>query len=144
MYIVIIIGVAIAITATVSISDMNSKKSTNVVYLARLADPSVYNNDGLFTESFFIHAGSYHLRFVPSGDSPRMLSITISNDKEILFVEDFRLESTEQGNESARYFTWDYTGMNELEILEDQMINIEIDPHGNIIGPVTVEIIFAI
>ena len=143
VYFTIIAIIIISITVVFFIlSDTDIKRSTNIVYLARLADPMLYNDDQLFIESIFISKGVYQFRFVPNGDSPETLGIRIfDDDNEILFVEDFKLEGTEQGTESARYFVWDYLGVKEIEILKDQEISIEIDPHGDILGPVTVELI---
>ena len=137
--VVLIIG--ILIVAIAFLMNIDSKDSTEVVYKARLADPALYNTDGLFIDSFSIPAGNYKFRFVPNGDSPRILSINIVADENMLFSEDFELNSIEQGSDLSRYYTWEYNGRKELSIPESKMITITINPHGNLIGPVTVELI---
>lgn len=105
---------------------------------ARLASPDVYE-DGLFHAQISVERGSYEFSFVPSGDSPRTLDILVSDGGTAIFSESFRLKSTEQGTESARYYTWDYTGQNRLDISEDyDSLQVRIDPRGDTLGPVTV------
>ena len=138
------IAIAVVITvAMVIFSGFDSTPESNVSFHVRLADPSMYN-DGVYTDLFSVESGQYSFRFTPNGDSPQTLSITITQvgfEKQILFSEDFLLKGTEQGTESARYYSWDYLGQKQVSFSEDKEVSIIIDPHGNIRGPVSVELI---
>ena len=84
------------ISAVIVFGDMintdNSKNSD--VFHIRLADPSIYEN-GLYQESFDITKGDYEFRFVPNGDSPKTLTITLLGEY-FSFSEDFDLEGTDR------------------------------------------------
>ncbi len=138
----IVIAVILAIAATVIAISMDGSPRANAdrVFHARLADPALYEN-GIYTGTAELAAGSYEFRFVPSGGSPRILSITVSEEDAVLFSDDFELEGTAQGSEGAIYYTWDYLGQKQLSIAENRSATFTIDPHGDTLGPVTVQLI---
>src|SRR3972149_10242107 len=74
-YIAIAVGIAVAIgffgTQNAEIEDKNS------VFHVTLANPENYEG-GIFTDSFEIEEGTYTYRFVPNGDSPQILTISLS------------------------------------------------------------------
>lgn len=111
----------------------------DMVYHVTLANPDLYKND-VFTDSFTIQKGEYIFRFVPNGDSPNMLSITLTGNS-FTFSEDFELEGTIHETGISVYYTCDYIGEKRLLIQEDQELDIRIDPHGDIQGPVSLDII---
>jgi hypothetical protein len=111
----------------------------DMVYHVTLANPDLYKND-VFTDSFTIQKGEYIFRFVPNGDSPNMLSITLTGNS-FTFSEDFELEGTIHETSISVYYTWDYIGEKRLLIQEDQELDIRIDPRGDIQGPVSLDII---
>jgi len=115
----------------------NSKNSD--VFHIRLADPSIYEN-GLYQESFDITKGDYKFSFVPNGDSPETLTITLLGEY-FSFSEDFDLKGTSHQTDISLYYTWDYEGPKKIQIFEDQQILIKIDPNGNLVGPVSLELI---
>lgn len=108
------------------------------IYHARLADPKQYQ-EGVFSDVFFIKQGAYEFRFVPNGDSPQKLSITLDGPS-FSFAEDFVLEGTEHGT-IGKYYTWKYSGQDKIEIPEDQELQVRINPNGNVLGPVSVYLI---
>ncbi|NDB32703.1 MAG: hypothetical protein EB163_05090 [Nitrososphaeria archaeon] len=108
------------------------------IYHARLADPKQYS-DGVFSDTFLIKKGVYEFRFVPNGDSPQKLSIALKGPS-FSFAENFVLEGTEHG-EIGKYYTWKYLGQDKIEILEDQQLQITINPNGNVMGPVSVYLV---
>ncbi len=79
-------------------------------------------------------------RFVPNGDSPEILSITL-NGENFYFFENFKLIGTPHETGISEFFTWEYEGENMIEVSEDVEIKISIDPHENTLGPVSVELI---
>ncbi len=80
----LIAAVIIAIAIGVS---LQSKNETNVAYHITLADSKLYNN-GTFIGNFKIQKGTYQFSFVPNGDSPKNLSISLKGDL-FSYNEDF-------------------------------------------------------
>ena len=109
------------------------------VFHVRLAEPELYKN-GVYSESFVLERGMYEFRFTPNGDSPRSLSITLIGNL-VLFSEDFVLKGTPHETDISLYYTWDYEGVRKIQVLEDQQVDIKINPNGNLAGSVSVEII---
>jgi len=114
-------------------------EKADMVYHVTLANPELYK-EGIFADSFAIQKGEYLFRFVPNGDSPDMLSITMTG-RSFSFSEDFELEGTSHETGISVYYTWDYIGEKQLLVQEDQELEIRINPHGNIQGPVSLDII---
>ncbi|HWY34433.1 MAG TPA: hypothetical protein VNX68_07280 [Nitrosopumilaceae archaeon] len=127
---VVIIAIAIAIS-------LQPKNQTNTVYHVTLADPKLYNN-GIFTDNFKIQKGTYQFSFVPNGDSPQNLSISLKGN--FSYNEDFSLNGTIHNTGISSYDTWDYLGNKIIEIPQDQKIQIKINPHGNVDGSVSVDL----
>ena len=109
------------------------------VFHIRLAEPELYEN-GVYSESFALEKGMYEFRFTPNGDSPRSLSITLIGNS-ILFSEDFMLKGTPHETDISLYYTWNYEGVKKIQVFEDQQVDIKINPNGNLVGPVSVELI---
>ena len=116
-----------------------SEKNSNVIFHVTLADPDLYTN-GVYTDTFTIDRGEYSFRFVPNGSSPEVLSITL-NGENFDFSEDFELKSTSHQTGTSEYFTWKYDGQKIILISEIQKISIIINPNGNIMGSVSVDIL---
>jgi hypothetical protein len=137
---VALVAVAVAVGIVLTLILMPSEKSERTqIFHARLADPRIYQ-DGLFSDSFHISQGTYEFRFVPNGDSPQMLTITLSGPS-FSFSEDFVLEGTLHETGISKYYTWDYLGQTIIEVPEEQQLTITINPHGNTLGPVSVYLI---
>ena len=109
------------------------------VFHVRLAEPELYKN-GVYSESFVLERGVYEFRFTPNGDSPRSLSITLIGNL-VLFSEDFVLKGTPHETDISLYYTWNYEGVKKIQVFEDQQVDIKINPNGNLVGPVSVELI---
>ena len=141
--IVIPIAAAVAIfLISISLDDRISSNDiveTNVVFHVTLADHKLYV-DGVFTESFEIEKGEYSFRFVPNGSSPETLSISLSGPS-LEFAQDFSLKGTLQETGISEYYTWEYLGQENISVSEMQEVIIVIDPNGNIMGSVTVDIL---
>ncbi|HSB56649.1 MAG TPA: hypothetical protein VLD38_02420 [Nitrosopumilaceae archaeon] len=140
----IIYAVAIIVVAIVSVAtaiglslEPNSKKDVN--YHVTLADPKLYTNE-IFNDTFTIQKGTYQFSFVPNGDSPETLSISL-NGPTFSFAEDFQLNGILHDTGISVYYTWQYIGKKEIQVPEDQQLKIVIDPHGNLLGSVSVDLI---
>ncbi len=135
-----IISILMIITIFVVIFSVEpSEKNDNVVFHVTLADPDLYTN-GVYTDAFTINKGEYSFRFVPNGSSPESLSITL-NGKNFDFSKDFKLESVSHQTGISEYFTWGYNGQKIILISETQEVSIIINPNGNVIGSVSVDIL---
>ena len=85
----------------------------------------------------------YKLEFVPMGDSPERLKISVGN----VFSEMFILEGTLVDTGISEYYTWDYTGNKNFEISYEQCPNqktcnydIVVERYGNLKGSVTISL----
>ncbi len=116
-----------------------SEEMNNAVFHVTLADPDLYIN-GVYTENFTIDKGQYSFRFVPNGSSPEILSISI-NGENFDYSENFKLQNTLHETEISKYFTWEYDGEKIVEISEIQEVSIIINPNGNVMGSVSVDIL---
>ncbi len=116
-----------------------SEKNDNLVFHVTLADPDLYTN-GVYTDVFTIDEGEYSFRFVPNGSSPEILSITL-NGENFDFSGDFKLKSTLHQTGTSEYFTWEYEGQKIILITELQEVSIIINPNGNVMGSVSVDIL---
>jgi len=135
-----LITIVVIITIFVVISSFEpSEKNYNVIFHVTLADPDLYSN-GIYINEFSINEGEYSFRFVPNGSSPEILSITL-NGENFDFSEDFKLKSTSHQTGTSEYFTWKYEGQKIIWVNEMQKISIIINPNGNVIGSVSVDIL---
>jgi hypothetical protein len=137
--IVLIPIVVIVVIILVSFSSDESDKESNVLFHVTLADPNLYVNE-VYTDEFTIDKGEYFFRFVPNGSSPKILSISL-NGNTFDFSEDFQLLGTSHQSGISEYFTWEYEGEKIFLISEKQEISITINPNGNVMGSVSVDII---
>ena len=79
-------------------------------------------------------------RFVPNGDSPKNLDITISG-KSFRIFHNFELKGTGHDTGISVYYTWEYLGDHNFSHDEEELVEIRINPNENVLGPITVEII---
>ena len=117
----------------------SEEKENDVIFHVTLASPELYNN-GIYTNEFTMDAGTYFFRFVPNGSSPEMLSIKL-NGQNYNFSENFELKGTPHESETAKYFTWEYEGQKNITNNSLKEISIIINPNGNVMGSVSVDII---
>ena len=136
------VGILIILIVTilgVSISMNSEEKNDNVVFHITLADPELYTN-GVYTDKFSIDPGTYFFRFVPNGSSPEILSIKLSGQN-YNFIENFNLKGIPHESETSKYFTWEYEGVKNITIDSMEEITIIINPNGNVMGSVSIDII---
>ncbi len=134
----IVIGIAIMI-GFFGIQDDQNENEKKRVFHVTLASPDNYEN-GVFTDTFQIEKGDYEFGFVPNGDSPDILMISMKGDS-FIFSEKFGLVGTPHETGVSTYFTWDYSGSKKIQILKHQELEITIDPNEDLLGPVSVDII---
>ena len=137
--IIIIPIVVILVIVLVNFSSNETSEKNNILFHITLADPNLYVND-VYTEKFTLEKGEYLFRFVPNGSSPKILSIALNGDT-FDYSEDFKLIGTPHQTGISEYFTWDYDGQKSIFILEMQEFSITINPNGETLGSVSVDIL---
>jgi hypothetical protein len=136
-FIVVPIVIIIIIIGLTFGSDKDKEK--DVIFHVTLADPNLYKN-GIYSNSFIIDKGDYLFKFIPNGDSPQSLIINLKG-KDYYFSENFKLEGSLHQTGISEYYTWDYDGEKAMSISSLQEVQIEINPNGNLLGTLTVDII---
>lgn len=136
---IIIISSVLIIALIGLLFNPSDKKNNDVIFHVTLADPDLYKN-GIYSNSFTANKGDYIFKFVPNGDSPQSLTILLKG-KNYDFSENFKLKGTLHQTGISEYYTWDYEGEKAISIPAQQIIEIEINPNGNELGPVSVDII---
>lgn len=131
--IVVIIGIIVVFSSNRTDND------NDIIFHVTLADPNLYSN-GVYTDTFTINKGEYSFRFVPNGSSPEKLSVLLQGSN-FDFREDFKLKNTLHQTGISEYFTWEYVGEKTIQIPEAQEITIIVNPNGNIMGSVSVDIL---
>ena len=137
-----IIGVSIItiiIIFSTYYSTNSEEKENDIIFHVTLANPELYNN-GIYTDKFTIDIGTYFFRFVPNGSSPEILSIKLTSQN-YEYTENFNLVGIPHESETAKYFTWKYEGRKNITIDSLQEISISINPNGNEMGSVSVDLI---
>jgi hypothetical protein len=135
--IAIVIGIMI-VGIFASLEGQTEDDKKNTVFHVTLADPKNYEN-GVYYHSFKIGEGMYEIRFVPNGDSPKILTISLTGQS-FSFNENFTLEGTPHETGISTYYTWEYSGNKIIKVPSEQEIEIQIDPNGNLLGPVSIDI----
>ena len=166
-----IIGVVFVVAHTAHTLDVgtpDNPENEEVVFHVTLADPSQYKCDPRFygcdddsrryIDTEMLEVGTYMFGFVANGDSPKVLSVWIhgrddSGEERRLFSGYFTLKGTPHESETSLYYTWDYDGQKKFSILEADiwrnpeyigeggLFRITINPNGNLMGPVSVDLI---
>ena len=136
---ILVIPVVLIIIVLVLSFNQVDKKNNNIVFHITLADPDLYKN-GIYSNTFTVNKGNYLFKFVPNGDSPQSLIILLKGEN-YDFSENFKLKGTLHQTGISEYYTWDYDGQKTISIPIQQMITIEINPNGNELGPVSVDIV---
>ena len=137
--IIIIPIVVILAIVLVSFSSNETSEKNNILFHITLADPNLYVND-VYIEKFTLEKGEYLFRFVPNGSSPKNLSIVLNGDT-FDYSENFKLIGTPHQTGISEYFTWDYDGQKNIFISEMQEFSITINPNGETLGSVSVDIL---
>ena len=140
-----IVGLAVVVIAVVVFgSPKDNIQNFDYAYHVNLSE-SKYEENGVYEELFEIGDEScqrfcdYKFRFVPNGDSPQTLSISISGN-DVSFSEDFQLVGTSVETDISQYYTWDYDGQKIFQVSGLEKVKIIIDPHENTKGTISVYI----
>ena len=136
---IIVFVIVLVIVVIGLLFNQNVEKRSNVVFHVTLANPDLYKN-GIYSNSFIVDKGKYLFKFVPNGDSPQSLIILLKGEN-YNFSENFKLKGTLHQTGISEYYTWDYDGQKVISISTQQKITIEINPNGNELGSVSLDIV---
>ena len=123
----------------------NEKSPNSEVWSTRIAGPEF---DDIFKHRYssitLERKVPYKFDFVPMGDSPERLKISVGS----VFSEMFILEGTLVDTGISKYYTWDYIGNKDFEISYDQCPNqktcnydITVERYGNLKGSVSISLL---
>ena len=135
----IIVPIIIAGIAVIVLSADEPNVRNEAPFHVTLASPEQYHN-GVYSSEFQIIKGDYLFRFVPNGDSPKLLSITLKGEN-FDFSENFELQGELHETGISEYYTWDYQGQKLIQVDSSQKLTIVINPNGNVLGSVSVDLI---
>jgi len=135
----LIIPVVVIIIIVIGSQSDQQVTKKEVIFHVTLANPEIYKN-GVYSSKFILESGEYFFQFVPNGDSPEIITISITgNDFE--FSENFRLNGTLHETGISEYYTWDYDGQKSILVSDQKEVSLQINPNGNVLGSVSVDII---
>ena len=135
----LIIPIIISGFVLFSLSSGQTTEKNEPFFHVTLASPQQYQN-GVYSSEFELIKGDYLFRFVPNGDSPKILSITLKGEN-FEFTENFKLKGELHDTGISEYYTWDYEGQKLVHINSNQEVTIMIDPNENLLGSVSVDLI---
>ena len=128
----------------------NEKSPDSEVWNTRIAGPEFDNISNHRYEPIALERKvPYEFHFVPMGDSPERLKISVvwSGQGVQVFSEMLYLEGTLVDTGISEYYTWDYVGNKNFEISFKQCPNqktcnydIIVERHGNLKGSVTISL----
>jgi len=144
-----IIGVVFA-GAQINPDNPENEDSNSEVWSTRIAGPAFDDTwNHKYSPITLERKIPYEFDFVPMGDSPERLKISVvwSGQGVHVFSEMFILEGTLVDTGISEYYTWDYTGNKNFEISYEQCPNqktcnydIIVERYGNLKGSVTISL----
>jgi len=147
---VAIIGVVYAGAQINPDNPENEKSPNSEVWSTRIAGPEFDNISNHRYEPITLERKvPYEFHFVPMGDSPERLKISVGGKghgveifSELLYLEGILVDTG-----ISEYYTWDYTGNKNFEISYEQCPNqktcnydITVERYGNLKGSVTISL----
>ena len=122
----------------------DEKRPNSEVWSIRIAGPEFDDINNHEFETITLERDvSYKFEFVPMGDSPERLKISIGN----VFSETFVLERTLVDTGISKYYTWEYIGKENLLISNQQCSDqkncdyeITVERFGNLKGSVSISL----
>ena len=148
---VAIIGVVYAGAQINPDNPENEKSPDSEVWSTRIAGPEFDNISNHRYEPIALERKvPYEFHFVPMGDSPERLKISVvwSGQGVQVFSEMLYLEGTLVDTGISEYYTWDYVGNKNFEVSFEQCPNqkicnydITVERYGNLKGSVTISLL---
>ena len=151
----------VAVGAQINPDNPENENSDSVVWHARIAGPEFNNISNHRMDLGSLERGTYKIGFVPMGDSPKKMEVTImgkvsAEDQKYyieddvysgfvveVFSEEFILEKSLVDTGISKYYTWDYIGQKYVQIPESKGVTsyeIQIERIGNLQGSVSISL----
>jgi hypothetical protein len=128
----------------------NEKSPNSEVWSTRIAGPEYADiSNHRYAPITLERKIPYEFHFVPMGDSPERLKISVvwSGQGVQVFSEMLYLEGTLVDTGISEYYTWDYVGNKNFEVSFEQCPNqktcnydITVERYGNLEGSVTISL----
>ena len=132
--------------------EYTEESSGSEVWSTRIAGPDYHDISKHTFDGILIEKGvPYKFEFVPMGDSPERLKITVGG----VFSETFVLEKTLVDTGISKYYTWDYSGDRYLDVFDnycklgdpyhgssacEDTYALEVERFGNLKGSVSISL----
>jgi len=123
------------------------------VWSIRMASPEWHDRQTVRASLPNLEEGTYKIGFVPMGDSPHKIELTIKGkwtesyrlepSWRQIFSEEFVLKGTPVDTGISKYYTWEYVGQKYVYIPEvegEADYEIAISRSGNLKGSVTISL----
>ena len=123
---------------------VGEERPNSEVWNKRIAGPEFANDSILKSSPITLERNvQYKFEFVPMGDSPERIKISIGG----VFSETFVLEKTLVDTGISKYYTWEYVGKENVVISNQQCPNqktcnydITVERFGNLEGSVSISL----
>ena len=123
---------------------VGEERPNSEVWNKRLAGPEFANDSILKSSPITLERNvQYKFEFVPMGDSPERIKISIGG----VFSETFVLEKTLVDTGISKYYTWEYIGKENVLVSNQQCPNqktcdyeITVERFGNLEGSVSISL----
>ena len=143
----------------------DNPENEDVVFHVTLADPALYDCHTAsstvckYRETVFLEEGIYEFRFVANGDSPQRLEVRLDYGGPGMFSQKYVLVGNLVEGGISSWYTWEYQIDSSqislgfiktkhqlpcelcVKIDEPQQVEISIDPHGYLNGPISIELV---
>ncbi len=143
----IAVGIAIAAIAismtygAIANPGVNEEIQNSGIWNIRISGPEFQDLPTIGSEIGVLGKGTYEIGFVPMGDSPEVLNLTImSKDGYEIFGQEFYLERSLVDTGISKYYTWDYIGEKFFTVSERDGYEIIINREGNLEGSISISI----
>ena len=133
--------------------EYTEESSGSEVWQTRIAGPEYDNISTHVHDLGSLEEGTYKIGFVPMGDSPAKIQLTIKGkwtesynvepSWRQIFSEEFVLKGTPVDTGISKYYTWEYIGQKYVYIPEvegEANYEIRIERSGNLEGSVTISL----
>ena len=137
----VVVAISIAYGASTNPDENEEITPNDQVWNIRISGDEFHDLAVFGSEIGNLGIGTYEFGFVPMGDSPQVLRLTISNERgSQVFSEEFVLEKSLVDTGISKYYTWDYLGNEFAPISKEGNYEIMIEREGNLKGSVSISL----
>ena len=152
----IILAVIIGVVFVGAQINPDNPENEGVVFHVTLADPALYDENGVYFDYFMLEEGWYEFRFVANGDSPQRLEVWLNYGGLGMFSQKYVLVGNLVEEGMSSWYTWEYQIDPGHDYLADRRVCescvsidkwevgqavIIINPWGKLNGPVSIELV---